>query len=75
MILAATRDAARLFLELGTVTVVLSLSRSGFWKFSDGLEPEIPSLPCAPIGSWSQPWQRFRFQTTEFAHLQVLRAG
>jgi hypothetical protein len=24
-------------------------------KPSDGLEPSTPSLPCAPIGDWSQP--------------------
>jgi hypothetical protein len=24
-------------------------------KPSDGLEPSTPSLPCAPIGNWSQP--------------------
>jgi hypothetical protein len=26
-----------------------------FSKPSDGLEPSTPSLPCAPIGNWSQP--------------------
>src|SRR6266511_4277997 len=26
-----------------------------FFKPSDGLEPSTPSLPCAPIGNWSQP--------------------
>ncbi len=25
------------------------------FKPSDGLEPSTPSLPCAPIGNWSQP--------------------
>jgi hypothetical protein len=40
MILAATRDAARLFLELGTVTVVLASVR--------GPEPASLGRRCVP---------------------------
>jgi hypothetical protein len=57
MILAATRDAARLFLELGTVTVVLAVgarlaARTGFSSIPLYL---VAALGCSPRAERQRP--------------------
>ena len=64
MILAATRDAARLFLELGTVTVVLAVgarfaARTGFSSIPLSKAIRVCStgkgLRCAPAAAPTTP--------------------